>query len=79
MLFFIYLLQKILQSTETAVHSLIDYIDSKIEVAESDSRSNNLLRRAISWHLSLFNFYDRIFQPLIELRPDVVPLDPKEE
>ncbi|VUZ52473.1 unnamed protein product [Hymenolepis diminuta] len=71
--------KKILQSTETAVHSLTDYIDSKIEEAESDSRSSNLFRRAIRWHLSLFNFYDRIFQPLIELRPDVVPLEPKEE
>lgn len=68
-----------LQSSDTGVRNLTDYIDSKMEEAASNTQSTNLLRRAIRWYISLFNFYDRIFQPLIELRPDVVPQDESKE
>ncbi|VDO06303.1 unnamed protein product [Rodentolepis nana] len=60
-----------MKSTHTGVCNLTDYIDLKMDEEESHSQTINLLKTSISWHLSLFNFCDRIFQPLTELRPDI--------
>lgn len=71
--------QKIIYSAEAGVHELADLTEVKPDECVSGTQSTNLIRRALRWHMSLFNFYDRIYQPLIELHPELMPEESRKE
>ena len=65
--------QKFLTTSGSGLNELSELIDSRMADGNTNSYAKSPLKMAFRWHLSLFNFYDRLLQPLLTYPPDPVP------
>uniref|UniRef100_A0A5K3FWK0 Uncharacterized protein n=1 Tax=Mesocestoides corti TaxID=53468 RepID=A0A5K3FWK0_MESCO len=63
----------LLESSGACIRELSDTIPEQPPTPNTGLYLKSLLHGALSWHLSLFNFYDRILQQLLNHRPDDAP------
>ncbi len=75
-------LKGLLDSSDACIRELSESITETPDKDEKDADpyANSPIQTALRWHLSLFNFYDRLLQPLLNRKPvEALDADDPEE
>ncbi len=78
----VFCLKGLLDSSDACIRELSESIIETPDKDEKDADpyANSPIQTALRWHLSLFNFYDRLLQPLLNRKPvEALDADDPEE